>query len=73
MKRGPPLKTAINPTNGAQMLQNASSPIRQQRPPLFYKENSVEDYSDLIMANEDVLDRKLSAFQVSNDRPFAII
>ncbi|KAL4878592.1 cytokinesis protein sepH [Aspergillus karnatakaensis] len=63
MKRGPPLKTSINPTAGAQMLQNTSSPIRQQRPPLFYKENSVEDYSDLIMANEDVLDRKLSAFQ----------
>ena len=64
MRRGPPLNTAITPAYGGQMLQNSSSPIRQQRPPLFYKENSVEDYSDLISANEDVLDRKISAFQV---------
>ncbi|KAL4873133.1 cytokinesis protein sepH [Aspergillus spectabilis] len=69
MKRGPPLKASMNPTHGAQMLQNTSSPIRQQRPPLFYKENSVEDYSDLIMANEDVLDRKLSAFQEFDENP----
>lgn len=47
------------------MIQNSSSPIRQQRPPGFYKENSVEDYSDIIIDNEDVLDRKISAFQVS--------
>ncbi|KAL2867873.1 serine/threonine-protein kinase [Aspergillus lucknowensis] len=63
MKRGPPIKTSINPAHGAQMLTTSSSPIRQQRPPLFYKENSIEDYSDLIIANGDVLDRKLSAFQ----------
>ncbi|KAL4785775.1 hypothetical protein BJX76DRAFT_323613 [Aspergillus varians] len=67
MRRGPPLNTAINPTHGGQMIQNTSSPIRQQRPPLFYKENSVEDYSDIIIANEDVLDRKLSAFQESDE------
>ncbi|RDW57158.1 serine/threonine-protein kinase [Aspergillus mulundensis] len=67
MRRGPPLNTAINPTHGGQASQNSSSPIRQQRPPLFYKENSVEDYSDIISANEDVLDRKISAFQESDD------
>ncbi|KAL2833355.1 cytokinesis protein sepH [Aspergillus cavernicola] len=63
MKRGPPIKTSINPAHGV----NSSSPIRQHRPALFYKENSVEDYSDLIMANEDVLDRKLSAFQETDE------
>lgn len=48
------------------LTQNPVPPMRQPRPASFYKENSVEDYSDLIKANEDVLDRKLSAFQVSN-------
>ncbi|KAL4763223.1 serine/threonine-protein kinase [Aspergillus foveolatus] len=67
MRRGPPLNTAITPAYGGQMLQISSSPIRQQRPPLFYKENSVEDYSDLISANEDVLDRKISAFQENDE------
>ncbi|KAL4921193.1 hypothetical protein BDW62DRAFT_175117 [Aspergillus aurantiobrunneus] len=67
MRRGPPLNTSINPSHGGQILQNSSSPIRQQRPPLFYKENSIEDYSDIIIANEDVLDRKLSAFQESDE------
>ncbi|KAL5342521.1 cytokinesis protein sepH [Aspergillus crustosus] len=67
-KRGPLLNTSVNPSH-SQMIQNTSSPIRQQRPPLFYKENSVEDYFDLIMANEDVLDRKLSAFQEFDENP----
>lgn len=68
MRRGPPLNTSINPSHGGQMTQNSSSPIRQQRPPGFYKENAVEDYSDIIIDNEDVLDRKISAFQVSNSQ-----
>jgi hypothetical protein len=34
------------------------------RPTNLYKENSVDDYSDLIMANEDSLDRKLGGYQV---------
>ncbi|KAL3487118.1 cytokinesis protein sepH [Aspergillus germanicus] len=67
IRRGPPIKTSMNPTHGVPMLQNSSSPIRQQRPPLFYKENSVEDYSDIISANEDILDRKLSAFHDNDD------
>lgn len=37
---------------------------RSARPTNLYKENSVDDYSDLIMANEDVLDRKLGGYQV---------
>ncbi|THC87729.1 hypothetical protein EYZ11_012827 [Aspergillus tanneri] len=44
------------------LTQNPVPPMRQPRPASFYKENPVEDYSDLIKANEDVLDRKLSAF-----------
>lgn len=34
------------------------------RPATLFKENSVDDYSDLIMDNEDELDRKLSGYQV---------
>lgn len=44
---------------------NPMPPKRQPRPAALYKENSVEDFSDLIFGNEDVLDRKLGAFQVS--------
>jgi hypothetical protein len=32
----------------------------------LYKENTVDDYSDLIMANEDELDRKLGGYQVQS-------
>lgn len=47
------------------LAQNPVPPMRQPRPASYYKENSVEDYSDLIQANEDVLDRKLGLFQVN--------
>ncbi|KAL4937968.1 hypothetical protein BDV06DRAFT_202010 [Aspergillus oleicola] len=66
-RRGPPLNTSMTQSHGGQMIPNSSSPIRPQHPPLFYKENSIEDYSDIIMANEDVLDRKISAFQQEAD------
>lgn len=46
------------------LTQNPGPPMRRARPEALYKENSVEDYTDLIMANEDVLDRKLGYFQV---------
>lgn len=65
MRRAPPLNTSMASSHGGQMIPNSSSPIRPQRPPQFYKENSIEDYSDIIVPNQDVLDRKLSAFQVS--------
>ncbi|KAJ5787271.1 hypothetical protein N7457_002261 [Penicillium paradoxum] len=42
---------------------------RPARPTNLYKENSVDDYSDLIMANEDVLDRKLGGYQDFGDDP----
>lgn len=39
-------------------------PPRQAHPAAFYEESAVEDYSDLIEANDDVLERKLGVFQV---------
>lgn len=66
-----PEGTGKNPIATMQMQNvpvltpNPMPPSRQPRPASYYKENSIEDYSDLIMANEDVLDKKLSAFQVS--------
>ncbi|CAG8359351.1 unnamed protein product [Penicillium salamii] len=39
------------------------------RPATLFKESSVDDYSDLIMANEDVLDRKLGGYQDFEDDP----
>ncbi|KAI9369110.1 cytokinesis protein sepH [Aspergillus egyptiacus] len=67
MKRVSPIKSSGNASHSMQTLQSSSSPMRPQRPPLFYKENSVEDYSDLIMANEDILGHKLSAFQETDE------
>ncbi|KAE8390604.1 hypothetical protein BDV23DRAFT_154909 [Aspergillus alliaceus] len=49
------------------LTQNPVPPMRQPRPASYYKENSVEDYSDLIQANEDVLDRKLAVFREADD------
>ena len=65
-----PSPTRRQPSNPpASALQNVpiltQNPMpRRARPAALYKENSVEDYSDLIMANEDVLDRKLGGYQV---------
>ncbi|KAJ5502163.1 Armadillo-like helical [Penicillium fimorum] len=39
------------------------------RPTNLYKENPIDDYSDLIMANEDSLDRKLGGYQDFEDDP----
>ncbi|KAF3491992.1 STE/STE11/CDC15 protein kinase [Arthroderma uncinatum] len=39
----------------------AARPVRHSRPANFYEESSVEDYSDLIEANDEVLESKLSA------------
>ncbi|KAE8147123.1 cytokinesis protein sepH [Aspergillus avenaceus] len=56
-------RNAIAMHNVPILTQNPVPPMRQQRPASYYKENSIEDYSDLIKANEDVLDRKLGSFQ----------
>lgn len=45
------------------LSQNPIPHMRRDRPAALYKENSVEDYTDFIMANEDV-DRKLGTYQV---------
>lgn len=52
-------------TSAPILNQAPAPPTRQPRPASYYRESSVEDYSDLIAANDDVLERKLSAFQVS--------
>ncbi|GAQ07840.1 cytokinesis protein sepH [Aspergillus lentulus] len=51
--------------NVPNLTQNPVPPSRQSRPASFYKENSVEDYSDLIITDEDVLGRKLNIVKVS--------
>lgn len=49
----------------AQISGHAAKPAPQQRPAVLYKEGSIEDYSDLIAANDDVLESKLAANPVS--------
>lgn len=66
-------RSQINKTSMASMhhvpilTQNPTPPTKQPRPASYYKENSIEDYSDLIQANEDVLDSKLGAFQEADE------
>ena len=43
------------------------NPVPRRARPAVYKENSVEDYTDLIMANEDVLDLKLGIVPEDDD------
>ncbi|EEH21935.2 STE/STE11/CDC15 protein kinase [Paracoccidioides brasiliensis Pb03] len=46
----------------------SNKPAHLSRPAAFYKESSIEDYSDLIAANDAVLDKKLRVIQgVGND------
>ena len=54
--------------NDAPALPKAQGPNRRSvahsRPAAFYKESSIEDYSDLIVADDAVLERKLSVVPV---------
>ncbi|KAH8693148.1 serine-threonine kinase SepH [Talaromyces proteolyticus] len=45
----------------------SSKPLRQPRPAAFYSESADEDYSDLIVANDDVLERKLGVLPEIDD------
>ncbi|OJD10924.1 STE/STE11/CDC15 protein kinase [Blastomyces percursus] len=59
----PPIKTS-----SAIVTPRSSIAAKPARPAAFYMENSVEDYSDLIAANDAVLEKKLRAIQgVGND------
>ncbi|KAJ5191072.1 Cytokinesis protein sepH [Penicillium cinerascens] len=51
------------------VTQNPMPPSRRSRPAVLYKENSIEDYTDLIAANEDVLDWKLGPIQEPDEDP----
>ncbi|PYH95131.1 cell division control protein Cdc15 [Aspergillus ellipticus CBS 707.79] len=68
LENTPQSKTALTAMHhNVPVLQTPVPPLRPQRPTSYFKENSVEDYSDLIQANEDVLDDKLSAFQETEE------
>lgn len=47
-------------------IPGPTKPAHQPRPANFYKESSIEDYSDLIEANDGVLESKLSVVPVSS-------
>ncbi|EKV19604.1 Serine-threonine kinase SepH [Penicillium digitatum] len=64
--------TSVSALQNVPILTQTPMPRRARPVPRttnLYKENSVDDYSDLIMANEDVLDRKLGGYQDSEDGP----
>ncbi|KAH1556963.1 hypothetical protein KXV92_001718 [Aspergillus fumigatus] len=52
------------------LTQNPVPPSRQARPASFYKENSVEDYSDIIITDEDVLGRKLNGVKETDEERY---
>ncbi|OJJ44762.1 hypothetical protein ASPZODRAFT_2111795 [Penicilliopsis zonata CBS 506.65] len=61
--RNRPSKTSLSALQNVPILSpNPTPPPRHKRPAAFYKENSVEDYSDLIVDNESILERKFGAF-----------
>lgn len=60
---------SVTATSSVQVLGNKSAlspskPLRQPRPATFYTESAEEDFSDLIVANDDVLEHKLGLFSV---------
>ncbi|KAJ5907875.1 Cytokinesis protein sepH [Penicillium taxi] len=61
--RRQPNKSSTSLLENVPILNQTPAPAIRRRPAMIYKENSIEDYSDLIMANEDVLDRKLGLIQ----------
>ncbi|KGO68448.1 Armadillo-like helical [Penicillium italicum] len=68
----PGFNTPVSALQNVPILTQNPMPRRARpapRPTNLYKENSVDDYSDLIMANEDVLDRKLGGYQDFEDDP----
>ncbi|EED23675.1 serine-threonine kinase SepH [Talaromyces stipitatus ATCC 10500] len=63
---------SVPAVSGVQILGNKpgappSKPLRQSRPAAFYTESADEDYSDIIVANDDVLERKLGIFSEVDD------
>lgn len=50
-----------------------SKPQVQDPPTRLFRESSVEDFSDLIEANEDSLDRKLRKMQLQDEAPSKIL
>ena len=50
-----------------------AKPILQTQPTRLFRESSVEDFSDLIEANEGSLDKKLKRMQLHNDGPSKIL
>ncbi|OQD77208.1 hypothetical protein PENDEC_c003G01810 [Penicillium decumbens] len=63
-------KTSVSALENVPILtQNPMPPSRRARPAALYEENSVEDYTDLIAANEDVLDWKLGPIQEPDEDP----
>lgn len=62
-----PTNTPVSATQNVPILTQNPMPRRSRpsaRPATLFKESSVDDYSDLIMANEGELDRKLGGYQV---------
>lgn len=68
LSRNPSTKVSASALHNVPILtQSPVPPMRRPRSAALYKENSVEDYTDLIMANEDVLDRKLGLIHEDDD------
>lgn len=71
-KRKSSLPSARNATNLSKSRPPEAKPIVSAPPNRLYRESSVEDYSDIIAANENVLDKKLARISI-NDEPSKIL
>lgn len=63
-RRRPSPSSGLKPGHLVDQITTQGKPVQQPRPSL-YKESSDEDYSDLIIANDDVLENKLTVTSVS--------
>ena len=60
------------PGSMTQSKRTRTDDPKQSRPTLQYRENSIEDYSDLIVANDSAFDARLALGQVSRQHESAL-
>lgn len=61
-----PAVSIMQPSSTSNLEASPPNHSRQPRPTAFYTESADEDFSDLIVANDDALERKLGIFSVSS-------
>lgn len=67
------LPSSRQTTDLAKSRPPVNKPVADPQPSRLFRESSVEDFSDLIEANEGSLDKKLRGMRLQNDEPSKIL